>query len=93
MLPDNAEVGIISMMADFLIFIYITCYTGQNFDHINLFQTGRFHFYKFLEMKKMFLIKVFGHSVTSFHILFSGSTIGCTPKERNSKIDFGDLCR
>ena len=41
-------------------------------------------------MKKKFLLKVCGHSVTSFHILFSGSTIGSTQKERNSKIYFGD---
>ena len=44
-------------------------------------------------MKKKFLLKFCGHSVTSFHILFSGSSIGSTPKERKSKIDFGHLCR
>ena len=37
---------------------YITCYMGQNFDHINLFQTNHFYFYK--------LQKVFGNEKEVF---------------------------
>ena len=69
---------------------------GQNLVHINLFQTDHFHFYKLQKVfgnEKKILLKFCGQSVTSFHILFSGSTIDSTPKERKSKIDFGDLCR